>query len=68
MREGTFWNEKAENITGDRLTALRLEKLRKQLDYCSNNPFYEKKFREVGLEPGDIKTWEDFRRIPVRNN
>ena len=68
MEEKRFWNEKAENISRDELTSLRLRKLREQLQYCSNNDFYKEKFREIGLEPGDIKTWEDFRKIPVLMN
>jgi phenylacetate-CoA ligase len=68
MEEKRFWNEKAENISRDELTALRLGKLRKQLEYCTNNDFYKEKFKEVGLEPSDIKTWEDFRKIPVMMN
>lgn len=63
-----FWNEKAENISKDELMSLRMQKLGKQLDYCNKNAFYKEKFKEAGFEPGDIKTWEDFRRIPVLIN
>ncbi len=28
-------------------------------------PYYQKTFREAGLQPGDIKTWEDFELIPI---
>ncbi len=28
-------------------------------------PFYRERFESIGLEPGDLKTWDDFRRIPV---
>ncbi len=68
ITEKRFWNEKAENISKDELMAMRMEKLRKQLEYCSKNPFYKEKFKEAGFEPGDIKTWEDFRKIPVLMN
>jgi phenylacetate-CoA ligase len=68
MKKGKFWNEKAENISRDELIALRLSKVREQLEYCNKNPFYKEKFKHVGLEPGDIKTWEDFRKIPVLMN
>ena len=66
--EQKYWNEKAENISKDELTALRLTKIRDQLEYCIKNLFYKQKFKDIGLEPGDIKTWEDFRKIPVLMN
>ena len=66
--KGKFWNEKAENISRDELIALRLKKVREQVEYCKKNPFYREKFKDVGLESGDIKTWEDFRKIPVLMN
>jgi phenylacetate-CoA ligase len=66
--EPKFWNEKAENISQDKLMSLRMEKLSKQLEYCYKNAFYKEKFREAGFEPGDIKTWGDFRKIPPLMN
>jgi len=38
MEKGKFWNEKAENISRDELTALRLKKISGQLEYCNKNP------------------------------
>ena len=60
------WNQQMETLSRDELESLRLEKLRRQLKYCYRNSlFYRKKFTEVGARPEDIKTWEDFRRLPV---
>ena len=28
-------------------------------------PVYAEKYRAVGFKPGDLKTWEDFERLPV---
>lgn len=30
----------------------------------ASSPFYQKKFKECGVEAGDIKTMEDFRKLP----
>lgn len=41
-------------------------KLRRQLSYCyRNSEFYRKKFKEAGAHPSDIKTIEDFRKLPI---
>ncbi len=28
-------------------------------------PLYRRKYREAGFEPGDLKTWEDYYRLPI---
>ena len=30
----------------------------------ASSPFYQRKFKECGVEAGDIKTMEDFRKLP----
>lgn len=50
----------------DVLKDLQLEKLIGILGYASKwSPYYASKFKAIGLEPGDIKTLEDVRRIPT---
>lgn len=47
------------------LAELQLERLKKQLNYVyKHSPFYRRKFEEANLFPKDIKSMEDFRRIP----
>lgn len=44
---------------------MQLTKLKKQLNYVyEHSRFYKRKFDEADINPGDIKTMEDFRRIP----
>ena len=65
MLEKQVWNEKMETLGREEVERVRLRKLRKQLKYCyAHSDFYKRKFDEVGFLPGDIKTWEDFRKIP----
>ncbi len=44
---------------------MQLKMLRKQLRYVyGNSRFYRKKFDRAGIKPEDIRTFDDFRRIP----
>ena len=41
-------------------------KLRNQLQYCINNSdFFRQKFNAAGAHPNDIRTIEDFRKLPI---
>lgn len=65
MPEKKVWNEKMETLSREEVERVRIRRLRKQLKYCyTHSNFYRRKFDEVGFLPGDIKTWEDFRKIP----
>ena len=60
-----YHNEKMETLDKERLKALQENKLKKQLKYVwGKSPFYQKKFREVGLSPRDFKSLEDLRKFP----
>ncbi len=66
-----FWNEKMETMSRDELMTLQEERLKKTVKYCYERvPFYKKKFDEIGLEPGDIKTLSDLAKVPftVKND
>ena len=41
--------------------------LRQSIDYMYNNSpdYYQLRFKECGAEPGDIKTIDDLRRLPI---
>lgn len=62
----TLWNPKAELLSRDELQSLQWSRLGSQLAYnYTNSPFYRERFDEIGLKPQDIRTWDDFRRIPT---
>ncbi len=46
---------------------LQLNKLKKQIKYCYDHSplYYKPKFAEAGIKPSDIKTWDDFRNMPI---
>ena len=65
-RSRRFWNEAAETLSADELHALQMRKIRQQFAYCyQRSAFYREKFDQIGARPDDIRTWEDFRRLPV---
>jgi phenylacetate-CoA ligase len=54
-----------ERLSQEALRQLQLQKLSAVLRHaCKWSPFYTRRFKEIGLAPGDIRTLEDLRRIP----
>ena len=61
-----FWNPEIETMSRDELQALQFKKLKKQLRHnYENSIFYKNSFDKAGLKPEDVKTWEDFARVPT---
>src|SRR5512139_3529122 len=47
------------------LGSLQEEKLRKQIQYVyKRSKFYQRKFKEVGLIPEDIKSIQELKKVP----
>ncbi len=66
MADRRFWNEQVETRSEDEIAALRMQKIRRQLAYChQRSPYYREKFHGAGATPQDVRTWEDFRRLPI---
>jgi phenylacetate-CoA ligase len=60
-----FHNETIETMDPEVLWILQEEKLRKQIQYVyKKSKFYQRKFKEVGLVPGDIQSIEDLKKVP----
>ncbi len=62
-----FWNSGIETLPPDKLKALQWKRLKEQLQYnYDHSEFYrEQKFHKASLTPQDIKTFEDFQKIPL---
>jgi phenylacetate-CoA ligase len=55
----------SERASQDVLQQVQLKKLTLLVRHAyAHVPFYAKRFKEIGVLPADIKTFEDFRRIP----
>jgi phenylacetate-coenzyme A ligase PaaK-like adenylate-forming protein len=54
-----------EHLPQEAVRELQFERLSAVLRHAYRwSPFYTRRFKEIGLAPGDIKTLEDVRRIP----
>ncbi|MBR1682900.1 MAG: phenylacetate--CoA ligase [Bacteroidaceae bacterium] len=60
----SFFNPEFETLTREQLEALQLERLKKTVEHCLTNEFYQKKFAEAGITPDDIQTLADVRKLP----
>ena len=61
-----LWNEAAETMSREELEKIRLEKLKRQLKRSyQKSIYYKRKFIEAGVNPDDIRTWDDFRQLPI---
>jgi len=75
MTEHRIWNPEVERMPREDLEQLQLERLQATLNRVHRNVrFYRNRFEEIGIEPGDLRTRDDLRKIPfttkedLRNN
>lgn len=60
-----IWNEHHECMDRQRLTELQGERLRDMVERIYFNvPFYRNKLQEMGIEPGDIRSLDDLKKLP----
>ena len=65
MNDGEFWNPILETLPHEKLEQLQLRKFREIVSWAyDNSRFYHKLYSDAGLEPGDIKTFDDVRKVP----
>ena len=66
MRKVRYVTNKLNTMSNDEITQYRETKLLNQVKYCyRNSEFYQKKFKEIGVQPQEIKSIDDFRRLPI---
>ncbi len=65
--EEKYWDREMETMSPEtREEKVILPKLRAQLSYAyEKSPFYKRKWDREGIHPGDIKSLEDFERMPL---
>jgi len=60
-----FLKHDIETMSPEKLRLIQEEKFSRQLDYVwEKSPFYQRKFKEHGVERGDIKGLEDLPGLP----
>jgi phenylacetate-CoA ligase len=67
MIEGAdkYWNPILETMPQEKLRVLQLEKFKKIFQWAyDHSKFHRQLYTEAGIEPGDIKTFEDVAKVP----
>jgi len=60
-----YLNKRIETMSTDELWNIQEAKFSRQLDYIwEKSQFYQRKFKEHGIERGDIRSLEDLSRLP----
>ncbi len=60
-----YWQPEAECLDREELEQLQLERLQATLSRVFRNvPFYRKRFDEAGLDPDELRSADDLRRLP----
>ena len=60
------WNPILETLPRDELEQLQLRKFRQQCEHAYNHaPFYREKFDQAGIDPAEIDSFEDVRKVPT---
>jgi phenylacetate-CoA ligase len=66
MEEQKYWNPILETLPIEKLEELQLMKFKRIFKFAyENSAFYNRLHREAGIEPGDIKTFDDVRKVPI---
>jgi len=59
-----YLHPEMETLTRPEIEKLQLERLQKTVRHCMNSPFYKKRFEDNHLNPEDIRSLNDLRKIP----
>jgi len=61
--ENRIWDQ-AETMAPDTRRELQLSRLRAVTKHVAKVPFYQRKYAELGVDPDDIRSLDDIRRLP----
>lgn len=59
-----YWEKDIETMNRESLAALQLERLQKTLGQAANSFYYDKLFKEIGLNTEDVRSLADLDKIP----
>lgn len=63
---GPYWSPRVETLPREQLRELQLVKLRRLCQWAAaRSPFYRRSFAAHGFEVGQLRGWDDLRRIPM---
>jgi phenylacetate-CoA ligase len=63
--EERYWNPILETLPREKLQHLHLKKFQNIFKWAyEHSKFYRQLYSDAGIEPGDIKTFDDIRKVP----
>jgi phenylacetate-CoA ligase len=64
-KDNIYWNPILETMPREKLRELQIKKFKRIFQWAyENSPFYRKLYKDAGIEPGDIKSYEDIKKVP----
>ena len=61
-----YWNKEIETMSREELQTLQLKRLQKTVENVyANVPFYRQKMDAIGMKPGDVKSLDDLKNLPI---
>lgn len=65
MNAEMYWNPVLETLPREKIQKLQLKKFQRIFRWAyEHSKFHRKLYSDAGIEPGDIKTFNDIRRVP----
>jgi phenylacetate-CoA ligase len=65
MNRDEYWNPVLETLPREKLEQLQLKKFQEIFRWAyEHSKFYHQLYSDAGIEPGDIRTFDDIRRVP----
>ena len=69
MNRLRYATQALNRMSEEQLRDYQFARLQKQIDYClGNSEFYRRRFEDLGIEGGDIRSLDDFQALPVIMN
>ena len=66
LKEQPYWNPVLETLAKENIRDLQLRKFRKIFEWgYEKSKFHRALYKEAGIKPEDIRSFEDLRRIPT---
>ncbi|MCX7912909.1 MAG: hypothetical protein N2506_08150, partial [Dehalococcoidales bacterium] len=60
-----YWNPVVETLPREKLQQLQLRRFREIFTWAyEHSKFYRRLYKDAGIEPGDIRTFDDIRKVP----
>ncbi|MCS5736097.1 phenylacetate--CoA ligase family protein [Herbiconiux daphne] len=65
MNDSPYWNPKTETMSRSDLKALQFAKLQRVVEWAeARSVFYQKSFARAGFRSDQLRSWDDYDRIP----